>query len=159
MTTDKIKALIAQTIQGQGDAVDVGGGLAKILTALADGINEVFLSAISPIRVGDGTPYPFTDVTKINDLGENGYLVLGVGAVLTAPDSSYPEKFFPIIGDFKDIPNPLIGPDYPDGEEPTAFYYFGFVEYGADDQIDSYKLMILGSSDDRIHCYLAVIES
>lgn len=41
MTTDKIKALIAQTIQGQGDAVDVGGGLAKILTSFAESAPKV----------------------------------------------------------------------------------------------------------------------
>lgn len=41
MTTDEIKALIAQTIQGQGDAVDVGGGLAKILTSFAESAPKV----------------------------------------------------------------------------------------------------------------------
>lgn len=62
MRTNEIKTLIAQTIEGQGDAIDVGGGLAKILTALADGLVSDLI-----IDVGPGTNYPFD--TQIADSG------------------------------------------------------------------------------------------
>ena len=41
MTTDEIRALIAQKIAGQGSAVDVGGGLPTILNAICDALDAI----------------------------------------------------------------------------------------------------------------------
>lgn len=40
MTTDEIKKMIADTLQGQGNQVDVGGGIPKILNAIVEKIDE-----------------------------------------------------------------------------------------------------------------------
>lgn len=38
MTTDEIKKMITDTLQGQGNQVDIGGGIPKILNAIIDSI-------------------------------------------------------------------------------------------------------------------------
>ena len=38
MTTDEIKKMITDTLQGQGNQVDIGGGVPKILNAILDSI-------------------------------------------------------------------------------------------------------------------------
>ena len=40
MTTDEIKKMIADTLQGQGNQVDIGGGIPKILNAIVEKIDE-----------------------------------------------------------------------------------------------------------------------
>lgn len=40
MTTEEIKAIIAEKIAGQGNQVDIGNGLVEVLNALADSIPE-----------------------------------------------------------------------------------------------------------------------
>lgn len=50
MTTNEIKAIIAEKIAGQGNQVDIGNGLAEVLNALADSIPEGG-GGVSPIQL------------------------------------------------------------------------------------------------------------
>lgn len=40
MTTEEIKKMITDTLQGQGNQVDIGGGIPKILNAIVEKIDE-----------------------------------------------------------------------------------------------------------------------
>lgn len=53
MTTDEIRALVAQKIAGQGSAVDVGSGLPTILNAICDALDTT--PAPQPAIVIEGT--------------------------------------------------------------------------------------------------------
>lgn len=67
MTTDEIKKMIADTLQGQGNQVDIGGGIPKILNAIVGLIenlpvvNKVVLTA--PDSDPTGWPQDFIERT------------------------------------------------------------------------------------------------
>ena len=55
MTTNEIKAIIAEKIAGQGNQVDIGGALASVLNAIIDSIPEGGGSVPEPVSLPAGT--------------------------------------------------------------------------------------------------------
>lgn len=51
MTTEEIKAIIAEKIAGQGNQVDIGGALAEILNAFAENLAELDEREIPTVAV------------------------------------------------------------------------------------------------------------
>lgn len=89
MTTDEIKKMIADTLQGQGNQVDIGGGIPKILNAILTKIEELGISPYHIIFVSLPVP-DFTNLTieeaalrmditvkELRDLSNGGYPVIG----------------------------------------------------------------------------------
>lgn len=127
MTTDEIKTLIAQTIQGQGDAVDVGGGLAKILTSLAEAAPKVV----------------YLDDIQFDDSGKATLTLEQYDDIRAAQGLVYDGSKFWTIGIIPSgLENSLKG-EY----NVSTDGLWGFIKYVSDDfSIDSAEAFMLGYS-------------
>lgn len=78
MTTNEIKAIIAEKIAGQGNQVDIGNGLVEVLNALADAISE-----------GGGTEIDKNLGYRITEITEEEYLSLMTQPIIKYEDRTY----------------------------------------------------------------------
>lgn len=89
MTTDEIKKMITDTLQGQGNQVDIGGGIPKILNAVLTKIEELetapnrilFLTLpnqdFNNVTIEEAASHMDITVKELQDLSDGGYPVIG----------------------------------------------------------------------------------
>lgn len=100
MTTDEIKAIIAEMIAGQGNQVDIGGALAEILNAIVDRNSISVVKSPTSISTGEY----IQDAEKAAELRDALFLEQDGKIFMRTLNSQLATRANEIYGDYFDEP-------------------------------------------------------